>query len=102
MTLIMPLLGEMILHWWNYERHILGRAGEKQNVRETEYRRQESGVLVFVPKDGTDQLSRTVPGEWLGQSHCLRLYPGASLPHTALLRHGDLPGTAGQTKTQKL
>lgn len=50
------------------------------------------GVFVFV--SGADQLSKAISGERLGQSHCPRLYPGASQPHTAPLRHQDLPGTA--------
>lgn len=53
-----------------------------------------TGVLVFISKDGVGQLSRTVSGEWLGQSHSPRLYPRASQPHTILLRPQSLPGTA--------
>lgn len=66
----------------------------------------DTGVFVFVSEDGADQLSRAVSGEWPGQSHCLRLYPGASQPHTASLRHQDLPGTAcrdnKETKTVRM
>lgn len=53
-----------------------------------------AGVLVFISKDGVGQLSRTVSGEWLGQSHSPRLYPRASQPHTILLRPQSLLGTA--------
>ncbi|CAB1443189.1 unnamed protein product [Pleuronectes platessa] len=79
---------------------------KKKKKRETELLLLTgTGVLVFVSKDGANQLSRTVSGERLSQSHRPGLYPGASQPNTALLRHRDNPGIACRdnkdTKTTK-
>lgn len=67
--------------------------------RHCEHRRKRgkrSGIQARIEAGSmrTASWSNTVSVERLGQRHYLRLYPGASQPNTALLRHQDKPGIA--------
>ncbi len=74
-----------------------GAEYERKQQVEKECLRTETRVFALVSE--ADQISTTVSGDILIQSHRPRLYPGASWLHAALLRHKVSPENNKETNT---